>query len=113
MVTREQLIQVRDLPEETVHVPELNATVRLRGMTGRDLLSFTRALELGKKNGVSAVDEEGFPAKLLVRCIVNESGERVLQDEDWRAVLEWPGTMMQRLTAVAFKLCGYGESGNP
>lgn len=105
MLTRDELLAYRKAPVETVKLPE--GEVRIRGLIARELLDFQRALELGKKNGVSTQDQDAFPAKLLVRCIVDEEGKPILSPDDWPSILEWPGTTMQKLAAVAFRLCGY------
>src|SRR5262245_13555448 len=113
MATRDELLSLKAVPTDNIKVPELGGTIRLRGLTGRELLGFQRSLELGKQNGASMQDQDGFPAKLLVRCIVDDNGDRILRDEDWPSVLEWPGTVMQRLASAAFRLCGYGaDEGN-
>lgn len=112
-LSREALLAAAKCPTETVEVPELGSAITLRGMTGRELIMFQRSVDKAKKTGEAAIDEESFLAKLLVRCIVDDDGSRLLEDDDWQAVLEWPGVMVQRLTSVALRLCGYGtDEGN-
>jgi len=102
-LNREGLLAAAKCPTETVELPE--GTVRLRGMTGRDLIAFQKSM--GDK------DEDSFAARLLVRCIIDADGSRVFADDDWPALLDWSGAVIQRLATVALRLCGYGtDAGN-
>ena len=106
-LNREALLATAKCPTEKVTIPQ--GTVIVRGMTGRELIAFQRSVTAA--NG-KAVDDTAFPAKLLVCCLVDEKGQRLLKDEDWEAVLNMPGAVVQKLTTVALRLCGYGDEGN-
>jgi hypothetical protein len=72
-------------------------------------MHFQKAIS-SKKNGVASVDEDTFAAKLLVRCIVDDAGKRILQDDDWQALQNWPAADFQKATSVAMRLNGYGSA---
>jgi len=109
MLTREQLLAVAKRSSETVKLPELGGEVIIRGITAGELMTFQKAVQ-SKKNGSVAVDEDTFAAKLLVRCIVDQAGKRILNDGDWEPLMEWPAAAFQRVTTVAMKLNGYGSA---
>lgn len=118
-LTRDALLSAKNTcPSETVNVPELGGSVIVRGLMAGELTSFQKAvqkLDPKKANGKSepseplevAIDEDTFAAKLLVRCLVSEKGERLLQDDEWGLTQQWPGIAFQRLAAVALRLSGY------
>lgn len=108
MLTRDKLLAKVTLLSEVVHLPEMGGDVLVRGMTAAELLSFQAAVSTGKKNGTTvAVDEKSFPSKLLVRCIVDEKGKRILNDDDWQVLEAWPAAAFQRAASVALRVNGY------
>lgn len=109
MLTREQLLSTFKRSSETVKLPELGGDVVIRGITAAELMTFQKSVQ-AKKNGSIAVDEDTFAAKLLVRCIVDKDGKRILSDEDWQPLMEWPASAFQRCTSVAMRLNGYGSA---
>lgn len=110
MLTRDKLIAKVSLLSEVVHLPEMGGDVLVRGMTAAELLNFQAAVNVGKKNGAASIDEKTFPMKLLVRCIVDEKGNRILGDDDWSSLDQWPATAFQRAAAVALRVNGYGSA---
>lgn len=109
MLTREQLLSTFKRSSETVKLPELGGEVIIRGITAAELLTFQKAVQ-SKRNGSMAVDEDTFAAKLLVRCIVDQAGKRILTDDDWQPLMEWPAAAFQRCTTIAMRLNGYGSA---
>lgn len=106
MLTRDQLLAAHTPPSETVALPTLGGEVIVRGFTAGELTAFQRFAH--NKKGM--VDEDTFPAKLVVRTVFDADGKRLLKDEDWIAVQEWPGSDFQKVLTVAMKLCGYTGS---
>jgi hypothetical protein len=94
----------------------MGGKILLRGMTGGELVEFQQKVAEGARKKTNGQNWE-FPAKLLVRCIINDEGERVLEDEDWQAAQQWPGSVFQKLVSVAMRLNGFslgaGESPLP
>jgi len=102
MLTREALLAAKDLcPKETVSIPELGGDVVIQGLTAKELVTFQRKAD-GK--------EENFAFRLLVLCLKDENGQRILNDEDAPTVEQWPGAIVQRLVEVAMRLNGFGRS---
>jgi hypothetical protein len=108
---REALRAAKDLlPRQAVPVAELGGEVLLRGMSAKELLSFQQSIQRKDRKGGIAVDEETFAAKLLVRSIVNDRGERMFGDDEWQELEQWPAAVFQRLAEAALKLNGYGSA---
>lgn len=114
MLTREQLLNGKSfLPFEIIEVPELGGAIGVRGMTAGDALAFYR--EITKKGKKADMDAEDW-AKLVVRCLVSETGERIFSDDEWETVLigehAWPMAALQRVALVAMRLNRGTDAGN-
>jgi hypothetical protein len=105
MLTRDQLLAAYTPPSETVTLPTMGGEVIMRGFTAGELIKFQRFVS----NKAGDVDETTFGAKLLVRTIVDADGNRVLNDEDWKAVQGWPAKDFQAASDAAMRVCGYTD----
>lgn len=81
MLSREELLKGIFLRQESLDIPELGGRVILQEMSAPDYLTYQKFLqedapEKGQVNMQTAY------AKMAVRGIVDEKGERVFQDED-------------------------------
>lgn len=103
-LTRDQILAVDDLPRETVAVPEWGGELIIRGLTGRERDAYEQSLIRGR----GVVDYDNARAKLLVRCIIDESGERVFTEDDADALGRKAGAVLDRLFSVAARLSGLG-----
>jgi len=100
-LTREEILQARDLAYEDVEVPEWGGTVRVRGLMAyeRDELEL-EALEAQKKP--TAV--RNVRARLVARCLVNAEGKRLFTDADAEELGKKHGAVIDRLFWVAQRL---------
>ncbi len=107
-LTREEILQVQDLPVEDVHVPEWGGWVRVRGLTAeeRDRLEASILEGQGKHTRVKM---ENVRAKLVAMTVVDEEGNRLFTDEDVAALAKKSATAMQRVFDVAMRLSGLTE----
>lgn len=108
-LTREQLLQPRVLPRESVPAPELGEgeTVWVRTITGTERDAFEQSsIEVRGKSREANL--RNIRARLCVLCIVDESGERLLQDSDAEAFGKHPAPLVDRIFAVAQRLNGLG-----
>jgi len=107
-ITRDAALKVADLPREKVNVPEWGdgAYVFVRSLTGTERDSWELyALEQKKRFHTDG----GFPgirASLLVRCLVDDDGNRVFVDTDVDELGGKSGKALDRLWTVAAKLSG-------
>jgi hypothetical protein len=111
-LNREKLLAAKiEVPSEKVDCPELGGSLIVRGMTGKEQSAFLKALRKKVDGGKVIVDEENFNARLIVACLVDEKGTRILTDDEFNIVQSWPGSVFQKLAAAAQRLNGY-SSGN-
>jgi hypothetical protein len=108
MLTREQILQKRDLPREAVSVPEWGGEVVVRALTGaeRDAFEQSTIEQRGKSVKTNLAN---IRAKLCARCIVGDDGKRLLSDADVEALGEQSGAALDRVFTVARKLSGMSE----
>ena len=103
---RNQILAAADLPLETVAVPEWPCgKVLMRGLSGTDRDAWEISLwegQGGERRFVSA----NMRARLVVRCVVDEAGERVFSDADAEPLGQKSGAVLDRLYDVARRLSG-------
>ena len=77
-LTREAILKADDLRQEAVDVPEWGGQVFVRTMTGTGRDTWEAEMVQGKDK----VDMENFRARLAVRVLADEKGERLFKDGD-------------------------------
>ena len=102
MLTKDEILQTNDLTTEHVEVPEWDGAVWVRTMTGTERDAFEASMA-GKGDDIEA-RLTNIRAKLCVRCICTESGERVFADEDEVALGKKGARPLDRIFAVAQRL---------
>jgi hypothetical protein len=107
ILNREQFLSKRPLRTETVDVPELGegAQVIVSEMTARARDAYERSLvDLRGKTPRPML--ENVRAKLVARCVVDESGAPLFTEADVEAVGDTSAAAMDRLYAAAQRLNG-------
>lgn len=114
VLTREQILEAAraaKIERALLTVPELGGDIYVRGMSGKERDKFEEGLRIrnGKKTGQS--DLRNFRAQLAVRVIVNEAGERLLNDsvEDVDVIGRLPAGVLDRIIAKCQELSGKAE----
>jgi hypothetical protein len=114
ILTREQLRAAaenteRSAPREALEMADLGGTVYVRGMTARERDAFEESLRIKKGKRAGETDLRNFRAKIASRCLVTETGERLLADGD----ADWLGNLsagiLDRILAVINRLSGRTE----
>lgn len=114
----------KDLPRETVKVPEWDGEVIVRGMSSAERDSYMDAHVkisgmAGQQPKVTIASSE---ALLVAKCLVKEDGTRLFTDAEACVLAKKSGAVMHRLSAIVERLSGLGEedlkameknSGNP
>jgi len=77
-LNREEILKADDLPREPVDAPEWGGQVFIRTMTGTERDAWEAEMVQGKDQ----VDMQNFRARLAVRVLVDEKGERLFKDGD-------------------------------
>ena len=98
------ILEAEDLKREPVEVPEWGGRVFVRTMTGAE----RDAWEAQVFKGDGEVDRKNFRARLLVRTIVGETGDRIFADNQADALGRKSFAVLDRLFRVAQRLNGIG-----
>jgi len=107
-LTRENILQVKDITTELVEVPEWGGSVYVRGMTGTERDTFEASIVKLKGKGQS-VDMSNIRAKLAAKSICDESGNLLFTDADIKELGKKSAGALQRVFEVAQRLSGIGD----
>ena len=102
MLTKEEILGLADRKAEEVVVPEwAGKTVRLMEMTAADRDEWELRAYNERKAGVTA---KNVRANLVGRCLVDDKGERLFDDEAIGALAKKSAKALDRLFEVAQRL---------
>src|SRR4051812_29809096 len=83
-LSRDQILEAKDLETREVDCPEWGGSVLVRALSGRERDAWEASLV--QMRGKQQVPQMGnVRAKLVVRCCVDENGERLFSDADVKA----------------------------
>ena len=113
-LSRDGILGAVDLQTEKVFVPEWGDDVIIRGLTGEELDAFQGSIRQFRpsfdgKGMEQVLVQDNMRAKLLVKCLVDEAGERLFSDQDASALGAKNGAVIDRLYDVASRLSGLSE----
>lgn len=106
---KDMILGADDLKREVVEVPEWGVTVVVSEMNGRDREAWSHETFITKQDGdeiKSEVVREDFAARLLVRCLCDEDGNKLFSPDELAALSAKNGKVLNRLFAVADRLNG-------
>jgi hypothetical protein len=111
LLTREAILQAKDLPFEDVKVPEWNGTVRIAGLTGKAATEFSaKMVSTDSRGQVKTVSiPDNFMAELLSMTIVDTEFRPVFSKADIEALGGKSAAVLKRLSETAMRLSGLGE----
>jgi hypothetical protein len=107
-LSREDILKADDLEREVVEVPEWGGTVIVQALTGkeRDAYEASCMQQRGKEMVRNLANVR---AKLVVRSVVDEEGNRLFADTDANALGLKSAAALDRLFDVAAKLSRLSE----
>lgn len=113
-LSRDGILGAVDIKSEKVPVPEWGDEVIIRGLTGEELDAFQGSIRQFRptfdgKGMEPVLIQDNMRAKLLVKCLVDEAGDRLFQDSDASALGGKNGAVIDRLYDVASALSGLSE----
>jgi len=113
-LSRDGILEAVDVQTEKADVPEWGGEVIIRGLTGDELDAFQGSIRQFRptfdgKGMEPVLIQEGMRAKLLVKCLVDEAGERLFTDQDAPALGAKNGAVIDRLYDIATRLSGLSE----
>lgn len=100
-LNREDIIACKDRKIVTVDVPEWGGTVHVRGMSGEERNSYEMLLYAKE-----TIDYSNVTARLLVRCICDDKGNRIFSDDDDKMLGAKDANVLYRLAETAKQLSG-------
>ncbi len=104
-LSKQQILEAKDLPCEPVEVPEWGGSVDIRGLTGTERDQFED--ETCKQRGKDvSVNMDNVRARLCARCMIDEKGERLFSDSDVIELGKKSGLALGRVFNVAQRLSG-------
>ena len=108
-LTRDQLLEAARtarIERDCLYVPELGGAIWVRGMSGIERDKFEEGLRIRRGRRAGQSDLRNFRAQLAVRVIVNEHGERLLNDQDADIFGKLPAGVLDRIIARCTELSG-------
>lgn len=103
LLSKEDILKADDLEREECEVPEWNGSVIVRALNGKERDDYE----------ASCVEQRGkdmhrnlrnVRAKLVVRSVINEDGERLFEDRDANALGLKSAAALDRVFTVAARL---------
>jgi hypothetical protein len=104
-LNKDSILAAADLPTEKVPVPEWGGDVYVRTMSGTERDHFEQTIADGKK----ATTLTHVRARLAVKTLCDQSGNRLFGDEDADALGKKSGKVLDRLFDAAQRLNGIGD----
>ena len=105
LLTRDAILQAKDLPSEDVEVKDWGGTVRVRALTGAERDAFEQSIvEQRGKN--TRMNLQNMRAKLVALTVVDEDGNRLFTDADAAALGKKSAAALTKVFEVAQRLSG-------
>lgn len=105
---RAAILAVQDVQTEVLVVPEWGGKLRVRGLTGRQRDEFETSITVGKGKN-QEINTKNARAKLVVLCVVDESGNQLFTSADVIALGQKSASALQRVFDLCRKLSGLSE----
>lgn len=106
-LNKAQVLGAEDRIFEDVEVPEWGGVVRVRSLMGAEKDAFEASVLVTKRVGKKLVQQPSYVnvrAKLVARCVVDETGQPLFSDEDVPALGRKSAAALDRVVEVAKRL---------
>ncbi|MGW0579638.1 hypothetical protein ACWD25_27565 [Streptomyces sp. NPDC002920] len=113
-LTGKQILEAEDTKTEPVDIPDWGGEVLVRGLTGAERDDYEASIQQirprpdGSKEVVWV--RGNARARLLVKCLIDDQGNRLFKDSDAPALGKKNGAILDRLYDVAAELSGMGDA---
>ena len=104
-LTRDQILQAKDIQTEEVAVPEWGGAVLVRGLTGEERDGYEASI-MSLRGTDAQLNLRNARAKLVVKSVVDADGARLFSDQDVAALSNKSAAALQRVFEVAQRLSG-------
>lgn len=105
LLTRQEILSIRDIRTETVFVPEWGGAVKIKAMTGKERDAWEAALFQIDGKDVK-MNKENLRAKLVALTVVDEAGQRLFTEADVEALGSKSASALDRVYQASQKLSG-------
>lgn len=108
-LTRDQILQAArsaKIERDKLTIKELGGEVYVRGMSGTEKDEFEEGLRIRKGRKAGQSDLRNFRARLAVKVIVTEDGQRILTDDDAAIFGKMPAGVLDRIISRCQELSG-------
>jgi hypothetical protein len=103
MLNKSDILSPRKPAMESIDVPDWGGKVNIRVMSGADLDQYySESYTL--VDGEVKANQVNCTARLLVKCICDEDGKRLLEDADAEALGQQGAAILEQLKEVAKRL---------
>lgn len=112
ILTRDLILNADDLPRELTEVPEWGGEVYVRGLTGEERDDYEASMIRFVKRGKEQDREfnlKNVKARLVVRCVTDESGKRMFSDSEVAILGKKSAAALNRIVDVCQRLSGLTE----
>jgi len=103
LLTRDAILDKKDLPRELVNVPEWGGDVYVRALGGEERDKFEMSI-IEVKGNSQKVNMENMRAKLCALTICDEDGNLIFSDADVRELGKKSAAALTRIFVVAQRL---------
>jgi hypothetical protein len=105
LLSRDAILKAKDLPGETVAVPEWGGSVKVRGMTGADR-SLWMKQTMQQQGDEFVFNPIGSEILLVALCVVDGEGKPLFTPADVEALGAKSSAALDRIHTVASRLSG-------
>lgn len=104
ILSRDAILQARELPRKVVSVPEWGGEVIVRTLSGTEMDEWATQDQSKEDRLVN------FRSKLVAACLCDEQGKRILSFSDVQKLGEQSALALDRVYDAAASLNGIGKS---
>jgi len=109
-LSREDILNVKDISIEEVEVPEWGGSIYVKSMTGTERDAFEASIvRANSRSGKANVNMENIRAKIAANTICDENGELLFTKHDITVLGNKSASALQRVFEVAQRLSGITE----
>jgi hypothetical protein len=108
-LSRDDVLKAEDLTTEEVDVPEWGGSVLVRGMSGRERDEFEASMAQ-QRGGKMVQNLVNVRAKIVIRCVVDDNGNRLFDAADIDVLGGKSGAALDRVFTVASRLSGLSDT---
>ena len=108
LLSRNEILDIVDLPRETVNVPEWGGDVIVQGLNGTARDQYEIYMNIQRASGVSNI--KNIRALLVSLCIIDSETDKLMFTIDDIPFLEKKSaTALDRVFTIAYRLSGFGQ----